>query len=190
MSDDVPDSRVLRRNHLGTVRSMTSNAWQQADSVALAAELWRSYRELLGVPLVVAPAPSTESYQVADPHAIELRALADAVYFYDLPVLCHDGASDPRFTYVNVAAQTLFERPWPGFVGLPSRLSAEPEARAGRAEMLARAARQGFIDDYQGVRISSSGRRFRISQTVIWAVTGDTGEAIGQAALIRRWRFF
>jgi hypothetical protein len=27
---------------------------------------------------------------------------------------------------------------------------------------------QGFIDDYQGVRIAKDGTRFRISGTVVW----------------------
>ena len=151
---------------------VTTNDWQEADYVALAGSLWRSYHELTNVP-----------------DDIDALTVADTIYHHPCPVLCHDGASDPRFIYVNLAAQTLFERPWPEFIGIPSRLSAEPEARDDRAQMLARATEQGYIDDYQGVRISRSGRRFRISKTVIWTVRGNADTAIGQAALIRQWSF-
>ncbi|HTU26422.1 MAG TPA: MEKHLA domain-containing protein, partial [Pirellulales bacterium] len=51
-----------------------------------------------------------------------------------------------------------------------------------------RTASQGFVDDYQGIRISSTGRRFRIEQAVVWNVLDVTGAKVGQAATFSRWR--
>ena len=55
--------------------------------------------------------------------------------------------------------------------------------------MLERARTQGYIDNYQGIRISSSGRRFLIEQAIVWNVTDRAGNRRGQAATFSRWTF-
>lgn len=97
-------------------------------------------------------------------------------------VLAHDGAPDPRFVYANVAAQTAFRYPWEQLVGLPSRLSAEPDARAERRRLLDAVARDGFIDDYRGRRVTSTGERFWIEGATVWNVVDAHGARVGQAA--------
>ncbi|HEY0236277.1 MAG TPA: MEKHLA domain-containing protein, partial [Afipia sp.] len=72
-------------------------------------------------------------------------------------VLAHDGGNDPRFIYANHTAQTCFEYSWGELIGLPSRLSAEAPERAERQRLLDAVARDGFISNYKGVRISKSG---------------------------------
>jgi len=108
---------------------------------------------------------------------------------YEAPfvVLAHDGSPDPRFNYANLAAQHLFERGWEELVGLPSRLSAEAPAREERERLLERVGAHGFIDDYSGVRIAQSGRRFRILRATVWNVLDPAGERIGQAATFSEW---
>lgn len=110
-------------------------------------------------------------------------ALAEQLYELDAVVLSHDGGSDPVFTYANRQAQTLFEYDWNTFLTLPSRLSAEPDCREDRSAMLQEAAEQGYISNYGGVRISASGRRFEISDAIIWTLESDDGSKIGQAAV-------
>jgi hypothetical protein len=61
--------------------------------------------------------------------------------------------------------------------------------QAERARMLAQAQTQGFIDDYKGVRISGTGKRFLVEQAIVWNVVGAEGEQIGQAATFSRWTF-
>jgi len=108
---------------------------------------------------------------------------------YDAPfvVLAHDTAADPRFTYANRTAQRLFEMPWSEIVGLPSRLSAEAPAREERQRLLEQVATRGYIDDYSGVRISKSGRRFRILRATVWNVHDRLGRPLGQAATFTDW---
>jgi hypothetical protein len=47
----------------------------------------------------------------------------------------------------------------------------------------------GFIDDYRGIRISASGRRFEIRSAVVWNVIDQTGAHWGQAATFSHWDY-
>jgi hypothetical protein len=108
------------------------------------------------------PAPSfaaawltPESWQIADRivagHAlgfgqpllpsVDRAHLAQELFQLDTVVLAHDGADPggepgPRLIYANAAALRLWRRSWPEQIGLPSRLTAEPQERPGRARML------------------------------------------------------
>jgi len=50
-------------------------------------------------------------------------------------------------------------------------------------------ARRGFIDDYSGVRISKTGRHFRISRATVWNLLASDGNPCGQTAMFDRWEF-
>lgn len=117
-------------------------------------------------------------------------AATAARLLYEAPfvVLSHDTAADPVFNYANLAAQRLFEMPWGEIVGLPSRYSAEPLLRDERQRLLERVARDGYIDDYQGVRIARSGRRFLVRRATVWNLYDEAGAAIGQAATFADWQ--
>lgn len=99
-------------------------------------------------------------------------------------VLCHDVSEDPRFVFANRAAQELWERPASSFVGLPSRLSAPPDARAHRADALVG---NVVTTGYAGERISATGRRFVIRDAVLWPVSSESGSILGQAATFSSW---
>jgi hypothetical protein len=61
--------------------------------------------------------------------------------------------------------------------------------RAERANFLQRVREQGFITDYSGIRISSKGRRFRITQATVWNIIDAHGNYTGQAATFSKWEF-
>lgn len=119
---------------------------------------------------------------------LSAEAAAQALYEAPFAVLSHDTANDPVFTYANLTAQRLFDMPWQDIVGLPSRLSAEPLAREDRERLLIRVASYGFIDDYSGVRIARSGRRFRIHNATVWNLLDGAGRRCGQAACFGDWQ--
>ncbi len=73
-------------------------------------------------------------------------------------------------------------------MGLPSRYSAEPLAREERARLLAQVARQGYTDDYAGVRVSASGRRFLVRRATVWNLIAPDGALCGQAATFAEWQ--
>ena len=97
--------------------------------------------------------------------------------------------SDPVLNYGNAAALVLWEMPWAELTRTPSRLTAETPNREERARLLATVTARGFIDDYSGVRISKTGRRFRIAQATVWNLLDGCGNYSGQAALFSRREF-
>jgi hypothetical protein len=126
--------------------------------------------------------------ELAPPQSDE-ALFARALYEAPFVVLAHDTAPDPVFFYANLTAQRLFDMSWAEMTALPSRFSAEPLAQDMRQRLLDRVARDGFIDDYEGVRISKSGRRFHISGATVWNLTDAAGRDAGQAATFAAWEF-
>ena len=131
-----------------------------------------SYARCVGVPLLP-PGSAVEQ--------------ARLLYESTMVVVSHGTEADPIFNYANVAAQRLFELHWDAFVRLPSRLSAGPVHRDERQRLLDRVARHGYIADYAGIRVASSGRQFRIEQATVWNLVAADGRPAGQAACFSRW---
>ena len=119
--------------------------------------------------------------------AIEEQAAA--LYRASFVVVSHGTQADPILNYGNRAALSLWEMTVETLLQTPSRLTAEPLHRDERARLLERTARDGYVDDYQGTRISSSGRRFRIDQATVWNLIDAAGHLVGQAATFSEWRF-
>lgn len=102
-------------------------------------------------------------------------------------VVSHNIEADPIFNYGNKVALELFELKWDAFTRLPSRLSAEQQIREEREKLLARVSEYGFIEDYKGVRVSSSGKRFLIEDSIVWNMMDENGAYRGQAAVLYKW---
>ena len=115
------------------------------------------------------------------------RDAAEFLYYAPFILLSHDSSADPVFSYANRAGQRLFEMTWADFLKTPSRHSAEPVNRQERERILREVTSRGFVDQYQGVRISKTGRRFLISEAVVWNLLGVDGRLCGQAAMFDRW---
>lgn len=106
----------------------------------------------------------------------------------DFALLSHGTEADPIFNFANRTALELFEMDYQEFTQLPSRCSAEPVRREERAALLAQVTEFGCIDNYSGVRIASSGRRFTIQQAKVWNLTDSQGRYFGQAAMFADWQ--
>lgn len=122
-----------------------------------------------------------------DPSLSPLAA-AEALFTAPFVVLSHDTAPDPILTYGNQLALDLFALSWEAFTRMPSRLTAEAPNRADRERLLAKVTARGFIDDYAGVRIASTGQRFLIQQATVWNLIDATGQRCGQAATFQHWQ--
>lgn len=112
---------------------------------------------------------------------------AERLFFAPFVVVSHGTEADPVLNYGNRAALDLWEMDFESFVQTPSRLTAEPVHRDERARLLARTTRDGYVDDYSGIRISRTGRRFRIERAILWNVIDADGRLHGQAATFDRW---
>jgi hypothetical protein len=117
------------------------------------------------------------------------KELAEKIFTAPFVVVSHETQADPILNYGNRAALTLWELSWEEFTRTPSRLTAEAPNREERARLLEAVTRQGFIDNYAGVRISKSGRRFEISRAIVWNLVSEAGEPCGQAATFSEWKF-
>lgn len=109
------------------------------------------------------------------------------LYHAPYVVVSHGIQQDPIFNYGNLMAQQLWQLDWNQFTALPSRLSAEPERTEDRQRLLNEAAEKGYIDNYEGIRISSTGIRFRIINVLLWNLSDEENKKIGQVALFRNW---
>ncbi len=103
-------------------------------------------------------------------------------------MLSHGTEDDPILNYGNAAALTLWETDLETFRSMPSRLTAEAPRRDERARLLERVIREGYIDDYSGIRISTTGKRFFIERATVWNVFDRESAWIGQAATFSEWR--
>lgn len=114
-------------------------------------------------------------------------AQAERLFMAPFVVVSHDTAADPLLNYGNAAALALWELTPEQLAATPSRLTAEPVHRDERARLLARTRRDGYVDDYAGIRVSRTGRRFRIERAVVWNLADAAGGHRGQAATFDRW---
>ena len=113
---------------------------------------------------------------------------AQVVFEAPFVVVSHGTQDDPILNYGNRTALSLWEMDVPTLTSTPSRLTAEPMHRDERAQLMTRAARDGFVDDYRGIRISSSGKRFLIERAIIWNLVDPEGQRVGQAATFSDWK--
>ncbi len=118
-----------------------------------------------------------------------LEDQAQQAYQADYVLLAHNGSAEPVFNYANLAAQKLFEMNWDEFTNLPSKYSAEADERDARERFLKEVELNGFSKNYSGIRISKTGKRFRIKDVLLWNVYDQNGDQIGQAAMFNKVEF-
>ncbi len=132
--------------------------------------LLNSYEKLLNKKLI----------ERVDPK-FDLKTINDA----DFIVVSHGAQLDPIFNYANKLALKLWEMDIETFVSLPSKYSAEPTERKIREKLLLATKSKGYYDQYKGVRVSSTGKRFEISNVTVWNLYDEHNHYYGQAATFR-----
>lgn len=149
--------------------------WNRAEIIAHTDCLARSFRHHLDRDLIP---------DVSDP-----REMSRCVFEAPFVLVSHGTEADPILNYGNQSALKLWDISWEELTRMPSRLTAEAPNREERAHLLNRVTRDGFIDDYSGVRIGKTGRRFRISRAIVWNLLSTDGTHCGQAAMFSEWEF-
>lgn len=149
--------------------------YQQPGVVTQTQRILDSYRRLLGRELIDRAGSDEEQ--------------AERLFAAPFVALSHGTEADPILNYANRIALELWQADWARLTATPSRLTAEPLHRDERARLLERVTRDGFIDDYTGIRISTTGRRFFIERATVWNLVGEAGRPAGQAATFASWRF-
>ncbi len=145
----------------------TENSYREDHAILL----YNSFYQLTGKKLIDCP----------------LDQLGERLFFAPFAVVSHDTSADPIFNYANQTALDLFEMTWQKFTALPSRLSAEQPLREERERLLNAVTESGFIDDYTGIRVSRTGKRFYIENAYVWNLEQQNNR-YGQAAMFTTWR--
>ncbi|WP_238403959.1 MEKHLA domain-containing protein [Paenibacillus paridis] len=123
---------------------------------------------------------------------LALRAEADLreqLFHAPTVILSHGAEPDPVLNYGNAAGLGLWEMEWDTFTRTPSRLTAEPMERQERDRFFEAVTANGYVDNYTGIRISSTGRRFYIVNATVWNVVDELGVYRGQAAAFSDYRY-
>ena len=121
--------------------------------------------------------------------SLSLEEQAKQVFNADYVLLAHNGANEPVFNYANQTALSLFEMSWDEFTTMPSKYSAESDERGKRERFLAEVAEKGYSKNYSGIRISKTGKRFKIKNVMLWNVYDSENNRIGQAALFDEYAY-
>jgi PAS domain-containing protein len=133
-----------------------------------------NYRRLFGRDLVEARPGEDEVQKLFDAPFAVLSALGPF-------------GTDHVFNYANRQALGLFEYAWDELMGKPSSASAEPVHRDERRRLLDEVGKHGFIENYFGIRISQTGRRFRIEKAAVFNLLDEEGTYVGQSATFADW---
>ena len=149
--------------------------WQNESVIAHAQTLARSLKHWTGRDLL--------------PGKLSPSEFSEKLFHAPFVQVSHGTEADPILNYGNATALALWEMSWVELTRTPSRLTAEAPNREERARLLAAVTQRGFIDDYSGIRISKTGRRFRIAQATVWNLLDERGQYCGQAAMFSHWEF-
>ncbi len=147
--------------------------WLQHGWIQHSQYIIESYKSLLGYPLIEAHGSETE----------QAKSLFNAPFV----VVSHGTQADPLLNYANRVAMQLWKISIPTLLKTPSRMTAEAMHRDERANLLARTTRDGFVDDYRGIRIATDGQRFLIERATVWNLADTSGHYVGQAATFDNW---
>ncbi len=154
---------------------MRTQVWEKPAVIDWIQLLLDSYEKLLGYPLIE--------------HGGEGREVSKTLFFAPFVLVSHGTQADPIFNYGNQTALSLWEMTWDELTRTPSRLTAEPPNQQEREELLKQVTEQGFVKNYQGIRISKTGKRFRIEDVTVWNIFTREGIYRGQAATYRHWSY-
>ncbi len=118
-----------------------------------------------------------------------MKEQAKQVFEAPYVLLAHNATTDPVFQYANKKGLEIFEMVWDEFTKLHSKYSAEPQNRQERERLLNDVLAKGYADNYTGIRISKTGKRFLIKSATVWNIIDDNHEKMGQAAVFSDYTY-
>ena len=111
--------------------------------------------------------------------------LGQSAWEGDFALLSHRGDAQAMLNYANRFALGLWEMDWAALIATPSQATAPDGDVAERAGMMAAVARDGYVSNYAGRRISATGRLFAIENVTIWRLLDANGEPFAAAATFK-----
>lgn len=150
--------------------------WRKPEIIHWTQNLLDSYERLLGKPLIPRPG--------------NLEEQARTLFLVPFAVTSHGIEADPIFNYGNQTMLDLWEISWEELKQMPSRKTVRDYfSQEERDKMLLQAREKGYIAHYHGIRITKSGKLFKIENVLVWNISSFQGEYLGQAATFSQWKF-
>jgi len=147
--------------------------WQKPEIISWVQIILNSYRQLL-------------DRELFDRTGDELTQ-SENLFYLDRVVYSHNNSSDPIYNYSNQKGLELWEMDWQQLTTTPSRMTTQPLLREEREQLLQETIAKGYIENYQGIRISRTGKKYQIKDITVWNLTDNKGKFCGQAATFSRW---
>lgn len=125
-----------------------------------------------------------------------IQDIAEKIYDAPFVLLSHrygeegEAVREHTFNYANRRALELFDCEWADLVGKPSSSSGEDDeaVQSDRDALLMACKKEGFVENYEGWRVSSKGERFLVKGATLWEVKTSSGDAsLGQAVVFTEW---
>ena len=148
--------------------------WQQEEIINWSQIILNSYQKLLGKELIERKGDKLNQ--------------AKTLFYAPFMVYSHNTDLDPLYNYGNEQGLKLWEMDWQELITTPSRTTTQPLLREERAKILAETTSKSYITDYQGIRISKKGTKYKIDDITVWNLTDSQGKYCGQAATFSQWK--
>ncbi|KAJ3119324.1 hypothetical protein HK098_005591 [Nowakowskiella sp. JEL0407] len=163
----------------------TPQLFQTAENLLLVLRILKSHRHLVGRSLLNEPSIKELdklSPPITEENIASFHQITNLVFNAPFAVLSHSGTpftnNDPIFNFVNQKAIDAFGYSVTDFLTIPSRKSAQPANQAERELFMKTVAKNGFVENYSGIRVKSSGELFAIRNGTVWNVLDESGEVI------------
>lgn len=130
------------------------------------------------------------NYDLIQEYSLSLETVGEQVFNADFYLLSHNTATDPVLTYGNQRVLDRWEVTWTELTAMCSKETAKPIDRANRSQLMAQVKSHNYISGYSGVRISKTGREFKILDGIVWNLFLDDGSFYGQAAWFKAVQYY
>ncbi len=155
-----------------------TEVWKQEKIINWSQIILNSYEQIVGKKLI-----ARTNNKIED---------AKALFLASFVVVSHGRESIPILNYGNQIALDLWEMEWDNFTQTPSTKTVEhnniKEAQR-RQEMLQQVQQKGYIDNYECIRITITGKRFFIKNAIVFNLINNNNQPCGQAATFSEWKF-
>ena len=121
-------------------------------------------------------------FDLIEKYGFSLDTLGEQVFNANFYILSHNHAVDPILTYGNDRVLRQWEISWAELTIMYSRNTANLADRSARLAAMAQVNLNNYISNYGGVRISKTGKEFRIIDATLWNLFDNKGNLYGQAA--------
>lgn len=129
------------------------------------------------------------SYDLIEANGFSEENLGEEIFNTDFYLLSHNGAQDPILNYGNRKVLELWEITWDQLTSMYARNTAKQDDQSAREEMMRKVKGQNYVSGYDGVRVSRTGKEFKILNVTIWNLFTEGDKPYGQAAWFRKVEF-